>query len=140
MNVRDFEPAHIQLIAHAGGREVFGPLPFAPGHAEMCAENPAWSIFDGEQIVGCGGFFRDHVECVTAWTLLLPCSGPRMRFVHRAALEVLGRCEARRIQAHASPKFKPSMRWLCMLGFKYEGTLRKFTPSGDDMLLFARVR
>ncbi len=140
MNVRDFEVGHIAMIEAAGGREVFGPFPFQPGHAELCAESPAWSIFDGEQIVGCGGFFKDHDECVTAWTLLLPCSGPRMRFVHRAALEVIGRCPARRIQAHASVTFKPAMRWLTMLGFKFEGTLRKFTPDGADMLLFARVR
>lgn len=140
MKLVDFKPEHVQLIEAAGGREVFGPMPFQPGYADMCAEYLAWSVFDGDRIIGCGGVFREHEGCGTAWSLLLPVSGRHMRFIDRAARKILDACPLVRIQAHAVPKFLPALRWLVMLGFQCEGTLRKFTPSGADMLLFARVR
>jgi hypothetical protein len=128
------------LIEAAGGRNIFGPLPFAPGHAEMCAEHPAWSAFDGNQILACGGIHRDFETCGTAWSLLLPSTARHMTGLTRLSRRVFDASPLVRIQAHASPTFKPAMRWLAMLGFKYEGTMRKFSPSGSDVLLFARVR
>lgn len=140
MNVVKFEPRHIALVEAAGGRKLFGPLPFAPGAAELCAEHPAWSIFDNGQILACGGIHLDHEQCGTVWSLLLPATGKRMRYVHRIATYALNTSALRRLQAHASPTFAPALRWLEMLGFDYEGRMRKFTPNGSDMLLFARIR
>ncbi len=140
MNVVRFEPAHIALLEAAGGRSVFGPFPFQEGHAERCAESQAWSVFHGDQILGCGGIFPEHETCGTAWTLMLPVTGRHMTGITRLTRRVLESCPLVRIQAHASPTFRPAIRWLVMLGFKCEGTLRKFTPGGLDVLLFARVK
>ena len=140
MNVVKFEPAHIELLERAGGRAVFGDWPFQPGHAELCAEHAAWTCFDGSRILGCGGISFDHEGCGTAWTLMLPLTGRKMVAITRLTRRVIEACPLRRIQAHASTTFKPAARWLEMLGFQYEGTMRKFTPSGLDVLLYARVR
>lgn len=140
MNVLEFHPDHLKRIEAAGGRKIFGDGPFTVEHAELCAEHPAWSLFADGRIIGCGGIFREHETCGTAWTMLLPDTGKHMRWVTRETRRVLDDSFLTRIQAHASPKFRPAARWLALLGFKYEGLLRKYTPTGADMWLFARVR
>jgi hypothetical protein len=138
MNVRDFEPEHIKLLDAAGGREIFGPTPFAAGYEQLLMGG--WSAFDGDQIIAIGGLSADHDQCATAWAFLLPSTARYMIALTRFAAGVFDRSPFRRIQAHALPTFPPAIRWLEMLGFSREGLLRKFSPSGHDMLLYSRVR
>lgn len=140
MNVVRFQTEHLALIEAAGGRELFGPFPFQPGYAEMCADSAAWSVFDGERILGVGGVTQDHPSAGTAWSLMLPSTSGRMVGVTRIVRTILNACPLVRVQAHALADFELAHRWLEFLGFEREGLLRKFTPSGADVFLFARTR
>jgi hypothetical protein len=143
MNVVEFRPEHLPLLIAAGGEAYAGvrELMAVPGYgATLAASGPAWSGFDGDLIVGCGGIATEHPGCGTAWTLLNPmASGRRMLAVDRVARRVLASCPTRRIQAHADLSFSPAMRWLKLLGFEFEGVLRAYSPDGRDMALFSRV-
>jgi hypothetical protein len=138
MNVKPFQAGHMKLFELAGGRELFGPVPFAEGWADMIVGG--WSAFDGDQIIAAGGLSEDHAECATAWSLLLPSTARHMTALTRFSAGVFDRAPYRRIQAHALPTFPPAIRWLEMLGFSREGLLRKYSPSGHDMLLFSRIK
>lgn len=141
MNVVDFKAEHIAWLLAQGGREWFGDAPFDdPEYARAIeATGNAWSLIDGGRLIGCGGIAKEHDACGTAWTLLTPMSGPCMTRIHRFAMKTLSRCPLRRVQAHVSPDFAQALHWIEMLGFQFEGRLRKYTPRGLDMLLYARV-
>ncbi len=44
-----------------------------------------------------------------------------------------------RIQATIDPGFPETVRWIESLGFKYEGTLRKYGPEHQPYLMYART-
>lgn len=128
-----------------GGGEFFcaSALLHTPGYGEILeASGKAWSAFDEEErIVGCAGLAQDHPQCVTGWTLLSPqLSGQHMLAITRECRRQFAACEARRIQAHVDPNFAPAVRWVELLGFQYEGLLRRFSPDGRDMAMYSRVR
>lgn len=141
MKVVEFSAQHIDLLLAQGGREWFGDAPFEdPEYARAIeAASNAWSLIDGAHLIGCGGIAKEHDSCGTAWTLLTPQSGPYMTRIHRFAVRTLARCPLTRVQAHVSPTFEAARHWIEMLGFEFEGRLRKFSPTGRDMLLYARV-
>jgi RimJ/RimL family protein N-acetyltransferase len=145
MRVVPFEAEDLAELLEGGGATFSGArqLMREPGYAEtLKAAGPAWSAFDVYgRLIGCGGLSMEHPACATAWTLLDPeVSGRWMLHLTRAVLRVIAECPARRIQAHADPKFAPAARWLQLLGFQQEGILRCFTPDGRDMAVFSRVR
>lgn len=137
MRVEAFNPLHMTLLERAGGRALFGPLPFADGYAAMLE---GWSAFDGDQLVAIGGLYKEHDACATAWSFLLPSTAKHMRALTRFSADVFARAPFVRIQAHVVPTFPPAIRWIELLGFSREGLLRKFTPSGQDMLLYSRIK
>ena len=44
-----------------------------------------------------------------------------------------------RIQTTIDPNWPGTVRWIESLGFKYEGTMRKFGPHHEDYLMYART-
>lgn len=141
MNVASFRAADLKLVRAAAGNVWFGDTLDQPGYGEFLERaGPAWTAFDDVGVIGCGGIMYEHQTLGTAWTLLTPRSGSFMTPLHRYARRALTQCPLVRVQAHVDPGFAPAVRWIEMLGFVREGLLRKFTPQGRDMLLFARVR
>jgi RimJ/RimL family protein N-acetyltransferase len=138
MTLIDFIPSHLWLLERAGGREYFGASPFVDGFADLL--KGGWTAFADGQIIAIGGLSEDHAQCATAWSFLLPSTARHMIALTRFSAGVFDRAPYARLQAHALPTFEPAIRWLGMLGFTREGLLRKYSPSGEDMLLFARIR
>ena len=96
---------------------IAGILPRWPGHGT------AWA-FISDDITG-----REWVDITRA----------TVEYLDNALATDYHRVEA---WAHADP---PEWRdiacgWLERLGFKREGTARKFTPDGADMIMYARTR
>ena len=70
-------------------------------------------------------------------------AGPYMRQIHKATKDFLDMAMASgayyRIEMAVLSSFEKGKKWASMLGFQYEGTLRHFTPQGEDHDLFSRV-
>lgn len=144
IRVVNFEAQDLEDVLRGGGDFFCGSsLLKTPHYGEILkAAGPAWSAFDiNEQIVGCGGLSEDHPGCVTGWTLLDPVrSGPHMLALTREARKQFAACKVHRIQAHVDPNFPPAVRWIKLLDFQYEGLMRKWSPDGRDMALWAMVK
>lgn len=60
--------------------------------------------------------------------------------VHRAVKRFLDSSPVRRIECSIDPRSEMAVRWAVRLGFKYEGTMDAYTPQGDTMDLYARIK
>jgi hypothetical protein len=140
MRIADFHPddlAKLQLQpAQPAEREPIA----APGYGEMLTEGEAFSVFDGDDLLGCLGVYPLWPGRGYAWALLAHDVGRVLRPLTRVARAYLAANPLPRIEAHVDPRFANAIQWAGLLGFEYEGLMRKCTPAGADQLLFARIR
>lgn len=66
--------------------------------------------------------------------------------IHREVVRVLAAVQSggtkaryRRIEANVLAGFRPGAKWVRMLGFQFEGLMRRFDQDGNDHALYARV-
>jgi len=96
------------------------------------------TLIDGDNVVAAGGFLPIWSGRVLAWALI--GKGASMIAVTRAAREILSRfSELPRIEATIDLTFPEAIRWIELLGFQREGTMRKCGPNGEDFAMYARV-
>jgi hypothetical protein len=108
-------------------------------HLEFFAAEGAWSgMVDGKAVV-CGGIIVNPLGIGHLYAFLSPAAGPYMVAITRFGRRLLELQTARRIEASARVDFGAGCRWLKMLGFSLEGTMRKFDPDGSDHFLYART-
>jgi len=102
------------------------------------------AVQDGKVIAFGGYYFGHHPGCVEVW---MQCSDEiyemplsHARKVIRAFRNIQRHCsEAWRFQTTSYPDEKHT-RWMKWLGFAFEGTLKKITPDGGDLTIWALVR
>lgn len=100
----------------------------------------AWGVLlDGEPIA-CGGIAEAWRDRGIAWSMLTPQAFDHFRPLHRLVLAVLADAPWARIEIDVSAKHEAGKRWAERLGFELEAVRRKFTPDGQDMILYARVK
>ena len=101
---------------------------------------PCVTAIDGENVLGCGGVIEWHMGTGTLW--LYVCADIKRHAVrlHRAVARLLETVQLRRIEATTEVDWVESCRWLQLLGFEYEGLMRKYGPFGEDHARFARIR
>ena len=75
-----------------------------------------------------------------AWALIGEDIKKHAKELHETAKYILGNSVYRRIEATIDPTFKTSIRWIERLGFKYECTFKSYSPSGEDMLSYVRLK
>lgn len=139
MNVVEFKPRHLIDIGPCFA--MYGYAQADAAYGQMLKDNgPCWTLEHNGRLVGCGGIVKDHATMGTAWTILTDESGGCMTRIHRLANRVLALSPFVRVQAHIDPTFNAAIRWANLLGFTYEGPMRKFTPDGRTMHLYARIR
>lgn len=99
----------------------------------------AYSWFDGDDIVFCGGIANICKGVGEAWIV---CSTG----VEKYKIELVRECLKvfneeigyHRIQAHIS-NWDKSIKFVKIMGFKYESTLEKFGPDQGNFYMFVRV-
>lgn len=102
--------------------------------------NSKWLIraADGEPVAMLG-ISHIHPGCGEAWLLAtdrwqeVALSGTKLAIWLRGALNL------RRIQVHTAAFHMQSHKWLSVLGFEHEATLREFGTGGEDFYLMAMV-
>jgi RimJ/RimL family protein N-acetyltransferase len=112
-----------------------------PGYGDDLARLDSYAgIIDG-RVVLCAGLGRLWEGRAEAWALIARDIGPKgMHEAHYAVRRHLESSTLRRIEAACDAAFLQAHRWLYLLGFKYEGPLKSYTPDGRDCIRFARVR
>lgn len=91
-----------------------------------------------DRVIACAGIAVEGFGSATLWAFISAEAGPHMVRLDRCARRLLGMVNLRRVQATTT--FVQGQRWLELLGFEYEGTMRKYGPAGEDHLLYARTR
>lgn len=102
---------------------------------------PAFSAFDGDQLLGCGGVVEFGKHRAEVWALLSSGIGPHMKAVTRAVNGWLSISPYKRVEAHVEPNFKAGLRWIRLLGFRPEGVEKAyFFGDGRPALPFVRLK
>lgn len=99
----------------------------------------AMAVVDGETILAIGGIVTMWEGRGSAWGLLAPDIRSGMAPIHRIVERTLDVSPLRRIEAQVAVGHRAGQRWVRMLGFAHEGTMRAF-HAGLDYDLFAKVK
>lgn len=104
------------------------------------ASGLAWTLFDGERVIGCGGVIDRGGGRGEAWALLAQDAGRAMPAATRVVRRYLQTAPFRRIEAVTAVDFPPAGRWARLLGFENEGPMRAFCDSGGDAERWAFIK
>lgn len=141
MIVVPFEPEHLDRLelqyAQLGALEVLGNPSYA---ISLKKAGPAFSAVIDDEIIAALGIIPQWQNRAIAWGLIGAKANRHLLAVHRAVKRFLNMTEYRRIETSVAVNFAEAHRWAQMLGFEREGTMRAFTPDGQDCDLYARVR
>lgn len=102
---------------------------------------PAYTIIDGKDILLCAGLAELWATRAQAWSLISRhATGRKFYFIHRAVEKFLNEQPYLRVEMTVDSDFVNGHRWARLLGFEFEGHMKKYTPNGKDCDLYARVR
>jgi hypothetical protein len=110
--------------------------------AQEKLNGPAITLIDDEnRIVMCGGIINIWQGVGEAWSVSSTIAARYPKSILSTARKFIGRCsEYHRIQAIVIDGFIRAEKLLAHLGFEREGTMRKYSASGQDYKLFSIVR
>lgn len=91
-------------------------------------------------VVACAGVILCWADRAQAWSMLSAEIGTHVVSIHRAVARFLAAYPVRRLECTVDPRSAAAVRWVTRLGFQYEGTMAAYTPLGDTMDLYARIR
>lgn len=141
MDVVPYKAEHLIAIALQERQQYLGP--FIDEALAETLEVDGWSwtgIQDGE-VLACSGVQMIWKDRGLAWAYLSEHAGAHFLNIHRAVKNFLDTCGVRRVEMTVDCRFHQAHRWAGMLGFQMEaGRLKAYTPNGDDVSLYARVR
>lgn len=104
---------------------------------------PAYTLIIDGEVVGSSGVVLMGWKRGEAWSLLssLFYKYPKESYgAIKKNLEVIVKDKGlRRVQSLIKLDLESGPSWMKHLGFEYEGTLKAFGPSGEDLMIFARV-
>jgi len=89
--------------------------------------------------IACIGLIHHWATRKYVWAFLSPSAGRYMLALTRAVAQWLKYHGAGRIETAVDCRNAKDIRWAEHLGFVREGTMRKWTPDGCDVYLYARI-
>lgn len=144
LRIEPFKPEHIEAIQ---GRESVekkwygvGATPAVMAH--FCEEEqPAWTAFDGEKILGCAGVYAFWQGVGEAWVFLNgELTDHHKIWFHKTVRErlwhVIEQYGFRRVQCKVEKGFAMGIKWIEMLGFKAESEMPEFGPRGETYIQY----
>ena len=124
-----FEAQRAQLVTPLTPATLFGA-------AQM---GETWHVLLDGKVVAFGGHFPAWAGRNVVWGYLSKDAGPAIRAMTRYIRAELEAASVQRFEAYVARNFKSGHRWIRLLGFKSEGTLRKIAH-GTDYTMYARVK
>lgn len=141
MIVERYHPDHLKDLVLQPAQEYARASVESKDYCNALSHSEAYSAFVNGRVVACIGVVPVWEGRGDAWALIARDIGPMgMHKLHFAVRKLINASPLRRIEACCDAGFEQAHRWLLLLGFGYEGPLRKYTPDGRDCLRFARVR
>lgn len=118
---------------------------------DIAEESVAWTaIDDAGQIVACAGVYPTRILVdpdgehqaleSLAWAVFSPLLKRYPKSTYAAISRFLASRTESRIEAYVDPRNPKAASFLERLGFQFETTLSGEHPSGEDILLYVRVR
>jgi hypothetical protein len=139
MILAPFLPAHLQEIELQRKTPKDVGLFSDPRYGESLLSGDAFSVFDGPTLKASLGVFDFMPGVGIAWAMFSQDAGSLLPALSLRARKYLRNCRFRRIEAYIDPNFAESIRWATLMGFQFEGVMKKHSPRGDD-LMYAWVK
>lgn len=142
MDVIEYKAEHLLDLSLQESQLCLGPH-INPGLAKSLEiDRWSWTGIEDGVVLGCAGVLPIWQGRGMAWAYISDgVSKNRFLKVHRAVSNFLDGCHLHRIEMTVDWGFDPAHRWARMLGFVMEaGCLRAYTPNGNDVSLYARIR
>lgn len=140
MIVAPFHPGHMSELRLQPRQPKNLALFSDPEYGASLSEGRAFTIFEDGQVQACLGVYDLWPGRGLCWALLSADMRRLMLPVTVRARRFFVESGYRRLEAYVDPTFDEAIRWIELLGFKHEALMAKFTPDGDDQLLYARTR
>jgi len=113
------------------------------GERPNAISGPALTFTLNGQPIAIFGWYFICEGVAQVWGLLSDAIKIRKKEFHKIVMKIIESAFdhylLRRMQMSVRSGFHEGLRWAGSLGFKYEGTMKKYGPSGDDYWLLARV-
>jgi hypothetical protein len=141
IQVLPMTPEHPRLLLIQQGQPWARELVSQDGYCESLATaGPAFVAEADGKPVACFGVVERHPNVCHAWGILDTDSGRHMLGLTRAVRQWLETAPYHRIDIAVAREFDAGHRWALLLGFTFEGMMRRYLPAGGDAALYARVR
>jgi len=140
MELRTFEPEDLRRVVLPDHLEWRRPQIHDSEYAEALAQaGKAWTIWCDWRPVVCFGMYEMWARRWSAWTIMDVSSRRHMITVVRTIADLIAEHPVPRLEAVVESGFVPGDRMIRMLGFQFEGLMRRYLPNGRDAAMFARV-
>jgi hypothetical protein len=141
MEVVSFNAKYLRAMVLQDAQQIMAPLVFDDEYCEQLVEaGPAYAVLAGEKPVMCAGVAEMWANRYAAWAWLAKDAGPHMVGLTRIVDDYLNTRPYRRIEAYVDARFPQGHRWAKMLRFEFEGLMRSFGTSGQDMAMYSRIQ
>ena len=141
MMILPYKPEHLEELLLQPSQAYMRPFMSDKVYQNaLQIEGMAFSAIMDGKVIACAGVLPLWENRGHAWALLNDNIKTNFVSIHRATARFLDTCRMNRIETHVDKDFGCALRWMEMLGFECEGTMRKYTSDGRDAYMFARVR
>lgn len=137
MKIIPYEPEHLQQIRPQKSQ---GSLDRSAERASQLAQYDSFTgVLDG-RVIAIGGLVE--LTPLRAYLFLIVAEDIPHQWtqLYRVARRLISAAMKDFIRLETMSAFPEAERWLEMLGFEYEGTMRKAGPDGEDAKMYSIVR
>ncbi len=103
----------------------------------------AWTMKEGDKILCCGGFVIECPGVATQWAYFgdeaRGYGRQIVKFARQNLGEMIEKYDLRRVQAFCRADRAEYRRFIEMMGFEYEGCLKRAASNGEDLLMYGRI-
>jgi hypothetical protein len=132
-------PEMANVLTLQGAQMALGQYATPEHLAAAMVNGFALAVVDGSRILAIGGVQTVWEDRGNAWGLLTDDIAYAMPIIHKTVLRVLDTAPHARVEAQVAAEHETGQRWVRMLRFHHEGTMRRFFQ-GRDYDLFSRVK
>lgn len=146
MIVEELEPEHLEKIdLNKYEQETAEAFHVRLTHlVGLASLGPAYAFMENDKVIAVGGIAHLWGAVGEAWLL----SSTKMqhygirtaRAIKKRLLETEKEMNLTRLQAQAPVSHPSAHRWIKWLGMEQESVARKYTATGEDAIIYAKVR
>jgi predicted dehydrogenase len=102
-------------------------------------KNPCWTMEEDGIIYFIGGVHPVHPYRYIMWAFLSKFAGNKLLRITKEVMRNIMTYSNVRLETVVSTDFDNGHKWVKMLGFEYEGTMKSYTQDGKDMAMYALI-